>query len=103
MLYRLISLVLISFIFVSGCSSTRYQESTGQFVDSSAITLRVKTDLAMDSDIKSLNITVTTYKDNVVLSGNVYSSYQRDKALSIASHVSGVRSVTNHLVIKQYH
>jgi osmotically-inducible protein OsmY len=96
----LLTLPIMSTTILSGCVSAHNQESTGQYMDSSAVTLKVKTALLADKSMKSLPITVNTYKDGVQLSGYVDSAYQKVKAGDIASRVEGVRSVDNALVIK---
>lgn len=96
----LFTLPVVSTAVLPGCSSTFQRESTGQFVDSSATTLKVKAALLADNDVKSLPITVKTYKDVVQLSGFVDNDFQRQKAISIARHVKGVQGVDDALVIK---
>jgi hyperosmotically inducible protein len=85
---------------ITSCASTTSQESTGQYVDSSAVTMKVKTELLANKEVKSLPITVNTYKDGVQLSGYVDNAYQKAKAGDIASHVKGVKSVDNALIVK---
>jgi osmotically-inducible protein OsmY len=85
---------------ITSCASTASQESTGQYVDSSAVTMKVKADLLANKEVKSLPITVNTYKDGVQLSGYVDNAYQKAKAGDIASRVKGVKSVDNALIVK---
>jgi osmotically-inducible protein OsmY len=94
-------LVLIMFIiaFVS-CASTSKQESTGEYVDDSVITTKVKTLLAADDFLKSFQISVETYKGAVQLSGFVGSQKAVDKADEIAGSVKGVKTVKNDLIVK---
>lgn len=94
-LMLLTSIITISFL--SACTSTHHQESTGQFLDSSAITTNVKAKLLADAQIHSLPISVYTYKGNVTLTGEVDSVAEKQKAVRIARGVAGVRSVTDHL------
>jgi hypothetical protein len=86
---------------LAGCVSAPSHESTGQYIDSSGITAKVKSDFLADPKIKSLPITVNTYKNVVQLSGFVTSKTQEDRAVSIASAVPGVRSVKNDLIVRQ--
>jgi osmotically-inducible protein OsmY len=81
-------------------SSIRKHESTGQYVDDSVITTKVKTQLANDDFLKSFQISVETYKGVVQLSGFVDSKAAADKARQIASDVGGVKSVKNNLIVK---
>ena len=58
-----IGLVLVAFI--AGCASTWNRESTGQYVDDSVITTKVKSLIANDDFLKSFQISVETYKGTV--------------------------------------
>ena len=93
--------VLVMFIaaFVA-CASTSKQESTGEYVDDSVITTKVKSLLAGDDFLKSFQIGVETYKGVVQLSGFVNSRQAVDKAIQISRSVKGVRSVKNDLIVK---
>ncbi len=93
--------VLLALIAALGaCTSTRTHESTGQYVDDSVITTKVKALLAADDFLKSFQIGVKTYKGTVQLSGFVESRQAADKAGEIARGVEGVRSVQNDLIVK---
>jgi len=86
---------------IAGCtSSSSTTESTGQYVDSATITSKVKAALLDDSGLKSFDISVTTFKDGVKLSGVVNSEQIKARATTVAAGVSGVRSVENDLVVK---
>ena len=67
------------------CASTSKQEGTGEYVDDSVITTKVKSLLAADDFLKSFEISVETYKGIVQLSGFVDSQKAVDKAGEIAS------------------
>ncbi len=82
------------------CASTPKQESTGEYVDDSVITTKVKSLLAEDAFLKSFDISVKTFKGIVELSGFVDSQKTVDKAGEIASSVKGVKSVKNNLIVK---
>jgi osmotically-inducible protein OsmY len=84
----------------AGCSSSRTQESTGQYIDSSVITARVKAALIEEPSLDGLEIGVDTFKDRVALSGFVDSSAQRERATVVVSRVDGVRDVENKLIVK---
>ena len=94
-----IALVVGSSI-VACTSSSRTTESTGEYVDSAAITSKVKGALLSDSGLKSFDISVETYKDAVQLSGFVNSDQVKARATEVAAGISGVRSVRNNLVVK---
>lgn len=93
--------VLVMFIaaFVA-CASTQKQSSTGEFVDDSVITTKVKSLLANDDFLKSFQISVETYKGTVQLSGFVNSRQTANRATQIAKSVQGVQSVKNDLIVK---
>jgi osmotically-inducible protein OsmY len=94
----LMPLVLVG-TFV-GCASTSTQESTGEYVDDSVITTKVKSLLANDDFIKSFQISVETYKGVVQLSGFVNNQAAVDRARELARSVKGVKSVKNDLILK---
>ena len=93
--------LLILIAAFSACASTSKQESTGEYVDDSVITTKVKSLLAADDFLKSFQIGVETYKGSVQLSGFVNSQKAVDKAIEIARSVKGVTSVKNDLVLKE--
>jgi len=84
-----------------GCASTRTHESTGEYIDNSVITSKVKAAIVGDPELKSLQISVKTYKDTVQLSGFVDSAEAVRRAGQAASGVQGVTSVRNDLVVKK--
>ncbi len=91
--------VLALLAMVAACASTPKQESTGQYVDDSVITTKVKALLAKDDALNAFEINVKTYKGMVQLSGFVDSKTTVDKAGKIAGGVEGVKSVKNDLVV----
>jgi osmotically-inducible protein OsmY len=95
----LVLLMLIATLVA--CASTSKQEGTGEYVDDSVITTKVKSSLAVDDFLKSFEISVETYKGIVQLTGFVDSQKAIDKAGEIASGVQGVKSVKNNLNVKK--
>ena len=93
-------LVLMLIATFASCASTPKQESTGEYVDDSVITTKVKSLIAADDFLKSFQISVETYKGIVQLSGFVNSQNLVDKAGQIARSVKGVASVKNNLIVK---
>ncbi len=83
-----------------GCAATRTHESTGQYVDDSTITTKVKAAILGDPMLKVFQISVKTYKGEVQLSGFVDSQQSADKAGEVARSVPGVLGVKNDLVVK---
>ena len=70
MLIGCLALLMLVATF-GACASTRTHESTGEYVDDSTITTKVKALLAEDNFLKSFQIGVETYKGTVQLSGFV--------------------------------
>lgn len=77
------------------------QETTGQYVDSSVTTLKVKSKLLADPEIKGLAISVMSYKGQVKLSGYANTLAQKLKAGMLAKQVEGVTGVTNNIIVKK--
>jgi hyperosmotically inducible protein len=84
----------------SGCASTRTSDSTGEFVDDTAITTKVKSALLKDDAVKSFEIRVETVKGVVQLSGFVDTDVQKSAASRDAYSISGVKDVSNNLILK---
>ena len=97
-IHCLVLLMLIATF--TACASTRTHESTGEYVDDSVITSKVKAKLADDDFFKSFQISVETYKGIVQLSGFVNSQQAVNKAGEIVRSVQGVKSVKNDLLVK---
>ena len=95
--YVVLVMLLATF---AACASTPKQESTGEYVDDSVITTKVKSLLAADDFLKSFQIGVETYKGTVQLSGFVSSQNLIDKAVQITRSVKGVTAVKNSLIVK---
>ena len=94
---------LTCFAFVTallGCGATQRRESTGEYVDDSVITTKVKSAILDDATLKSFQINVKTFKGVVQLSGFVDSAEYVTKAGEVAGHVLGVKEVRNDLVAK---
>jgi len=85
---------------IVGCASTSTRESTGQYIDDSAITAKVKTALLNEPTLKSTEINVETFKGRVQLSGFVSSRANIDKAIAVAQAVGGVATVKNDMQLK---
>jgi osmotically-inducible protein OsmY len=97
-IHCLVLLMLIATF--TACAATRTQESTGEYVDDSVITTKVKSLLAADDFLKSFQIGVESFKGVVQLSGFVNSQKAIDKAVEITRSVKGVKSVKNDLIVK---
>lgn len=84
----------------AGCAGTETRSSTGQQLDDSAITAKVKSQLLADPQVSGLQVNVETFKGQVQLSGYVNSPDERTKAEQIARNVEGVKNVSNDLIVK---
>jgi osmotically-inducible protein OsmY len=89
-----------AFAVIGGCASTATQESTGQYVDDTAITTKVKAAIFKDDVLKSAEINVETFKGAVQLSGFVGTEADIQRAVSLTQAVGGVRSVKNDMRLK---
>jgi osmotically-inducible protein OsmY len=83
-----------------GCASTSKQEGTGEYVDDSVITTKVKAEIFNEATLKSAEINVETFKGVVQLSGFVNSRSDINRATEIARGVGGVKSVKNDMRLK---
>lgn len=97
------SVLFFALIFggaLAGCAPTETRSSTGEYIDDTALTAKVKTALTTDSDVKARNISVETFRGTVQLSGFVDSREEVNRAAEIAREIEGVRSVENDLQIR---
>lgn len=83
-----------------GCASTAKTEGTGEYVDDTVITTKVKAAILQEPNLKSAEVNVETFKGIVQLSGFVSSQASADKAVMVAKNVHGVKSVKNDMRIK---
>ena len=85
---------------LTGCASTPSHESTGEYIDDSAITAKVKAACAKDPTVSAMDVHVETFKGLVQLSGFVDTREQSQRAEQIALGVEGVKGVKNALIVK---
>jgi hyperosmotically inducible protein len=98
--YLTVLLLAITLASVIGCSSTSKQESTGEYIDDSVITTKVKAAILNEPTLKSAEINVETFKGVVQLSGFVNSQSDINKAVEITQGIKGVTSVNNSMRLK---
>lgn len=94
------ALALGSLFVFGACAETSTRESTGQYLDDTGITSKVKAKILQDDQLKVLQIGVSTYKGVVQLSGFVDTAAMKTRASEVARSVEGVQSVENDLVVK---
>jgi osmotically-inducible protein OsmY len=92
--------ILLALVFAVGCASTDKQASTGEYIDDTVITTRVKAAIFADDELKTLEINVETFKSVVQLSGFVSEASHIPRAERVARGVKGVESVKNDLRVK---
>jgi len=99
---KIFSAVFASVVLMStlGCASSRTHEGTGQYVDDSAITTKVKAAILGEPGLKVSEINVETFKGVVQLSGFVNSRDDMKSAVRVASAVKGVKSVRDDMRLK---
>ncbi|RJX32126.1 MAG: BON domain-containing protein [Oxalobacter sp.] len=83
-----------------GCASSSKQEGTGEYIDDTVITTKVKAAIVKEPKLKSAEINVETFKGVVQLSGFVSSQQSISRAVEIARSVKGVKSVNNDMRLK---
>ncbi|MEQ1602371.1 MAG: BON domain-containing protein [Methylophilaceae bacterium] len=83
-----------------GCAATSEHQATGEYVDDSVITTKVKAAVFNEPSLKSAEINVETYKGKVQLSGFVNSEADINKAVEVTRGVKGVTSVKNDMRLK---
>lgn len=86
---------------LSGCAGNRYTQSTGERIDDSADSSRVRKALAGDTQYKYGDVNVQTFKGVVQLSGFVNSRDQKNRAGDLAKKVEGIREVQNNITVKE--
>jgi osmotically-inducible protein OsmY len=93
-------ILALVFAGLSACAPTARQEGTGEYVDDSVITAKVKTEIFREPTLKASEINVETFKGRVQLSGFVSSKEDVNKAVEIARNVKGVVAVKNDMQLK---
>jgi osmotically-inducible protein OsmY len=93
-------LFVASLFAVAGCASTSTQAGTGEYIDDSVVTAKVKAVIFNEPTLKTMEINVETFKGTVQLSGFVAKPADIAKAGSITRDVQGVRAVRNDIRVK---
>jgi hyperosmotically inducible periplasmic protein len=102
-LFFVAALALPAFLFINGCKSAATQAVTApeeMVTNDAALAARVKQALVSDSELRSLPMSVATYRGVVQLSGYLDSEAQIQKALAVTHGVPGVKSVSNDLHLR---
>ncbi|MDH4052626.1 MAG: BON domain-containing protein [Rubrivivax sp.] len=92
--------IALTLLTAAGCAVTRGQQTAGAYVDDTAITASVKTQLLEDERVAGTSVTVETLNGTVMLSGFAKSQAEKAAAGSIARKVDGVRAVKNEITVR---
>jgi osmotically-inducible protein OsmY len=84
---------MLAMLMFMGCAATPEQRSTGEVIDDTAITAKVKAHLLADPQVSAFAIGVDTLRGVVSLTGIVNSDAERQRAIQIAQDVGGVKRV----------
>ncbi|PHQ25513.1 transporter [Marinobacter guineae] len=95
----MLAVAMLLALFV-GCASTESSSGTGEYIDDTVITTKVKAAIFNEPTLKSAEINVETYKGVVQLSGFVSSKADIQTAIRVARSVKGVKSVSNDMELK---
>jgi hyperosmotically inducible protein len=98
--YFSLAFMVMALFSIVACSSTHKRESTGEYVDDTVITTRVKAAILKEDSLKVSEINVETFKGVVQLSGFVSSQADVNTAVRVAGGVGGVKSVKNDIRLK---
>jgi hyperosmotically inducible protein len=94
------ALAAVTVVVASGCAVVRGQETTGAFIDDTAITTEVKARLLENKDVAGTSISVETLNGTVMLSGFAKSATEKSTAESLAWKVNGVKAVKNEIAVR---
>ncbi len=95
-----VSFLALTLLTAVGCASTQTQEGTGEYVDDTVITSKVKAAILNEPSLSSAEINVETFQGEVQLSGFVNSRADIKTAVAVARTVGGVKSVKNDMRLK---
>jgi hyperosmotically inducible protein len=88
-------------ITTAGCAATPTRRSTGETLDDTMITTKVKAALFKDPVVSGFDVGVTTYRGEVQLNGFVDTAEQVAQAERVARSVNGVTKISNKLTVKK--
>jgi len=89
----------VSIFLTIGCQTN--PQTTGHYIDDTAITTSVKTHLATDGPLKTMTqISVKTVENTVYLTGVAPTLQAKNRAEEIARQVDGVQRVVNNITVQ---
>ena len=80
-------------VVAAGCAGGPTTSSTGEYIDDSAITTKIKSSFVADRTVSAFDIKVETFRRVVNLSGFVNTDAQKERAIAIARGTAGVTEV----------
>jgi len=83
-----------------GCAGTATKEGTGEYVDDTVVTTKVKAAIFNEPSLKVFQVNVETFKGTVQLSGFVNTRDEINRASEVARGVPGVTAVRNDIRLK---
>lgn len=83
-----------------GCAGTDTRSATGEYIDDTVITGKVKAAILNHPDLRSSEINVETFRNVVQLSGFVSSQAEFDAAVELTRSVADVQSVRNDMRLR---
>ncbi len=92
--------LLFAAVLTAGCAGTQRSASTGEYIDDTVITTKIKADIFNDATLSAAEINVETFKGRVQLSGFVSNQTDMNRAVAMARAVNGVTSVSNDMKLK---
>jgi len=96
---RLLTVGLIASA-LTACAGSPTRESTGEYIDDTLITSKVKAKFVESDDVSAAAVNVETFRGIVQLSGFVNSDGERRRAEDLARAVQGVKQVKNDIRLK---
>jgi osmotically-inducible protein OsmY len=93
--------IAFTLVAAAGCAVTRGQQTTGAYIDDTAITATVKSRMLENEDVAGTSITVETLNGTVMLSGFAKGEREKATAESIARKVDGVKAVKNEITVRK--
>jgi len=88
-------------LLTTACTGTQTRESTGEYVDSSVVSNKVRAAIVAEKGLSFFSIDITTFRGLVQLNGFVDTLAQKRLAETVTRKVPGVREIRNNLVVKR--
>lgn len=92
--------ILIMVAIVAACKSTKDERTEGRALDDKHITENIQKTLKDEPTYKFKDISVNTFAGVVALGGFVNSEAEKSRAEFLARNTSGVKEVSNGIVLK---